>query len=111
MLRDGHASPSASPTGWTVELSLSGAVRVWVLSCGFTPYHCFLDLDLDLSVCSDFFSQCSCSTLSFGSLPCALSLRESLSFPVCISPSGVLVLSLTCLIMGIRRWDSLLRQD
>ena len=76
MLRDGHTSPSARPEMWRIELGLSGAVWVWVLSCNFTAYHWFLDLSPDLSVCSDFFFQCSCSTLSFGSFPCALSPRE-----------------------------------
>ena len=42
-----------------------------------------------------FFSQCSCSILSFVSFPRALSPREGLSFPFCISPSGVLVLLIT----------------
>ena len=42
-----------------------------------------------------FFFQCSCSILSFVSFPRALSPREGLSFPFCISPSGVLVLLIT----------------
>lgn len=87
MLRDGHASP-ARPTGWTVELGLSGAVRVWVLSCGSTPYHCFLDLDLDLNVCSDFFLNVLAppSALDLSLVPC---LSERVSLFLSASPPVV----------------------